>query len=153
MSWPLSAKRRAATVICNCGCKTAIPAYGSDGHLRRFVNGHNVKKYHSQEEVREAKKRSAKNHPETRRRNQRDFYHRTKLRAMALLGNKCEVCGTAYNGKNAAIFEFDHLNPEEKETGITRLFRNVTWSSILVELRKCRLVCANCHNIKHGGEW
>jgi hypothetical protein len=73
--------------------------------------------------------------------------------AMALLGNKCNACKTEYNGKNAPIFEFDHVDPSLKEAQIMRIITSRKWSEVVVELNKCRLMCANCHNLRHGGEW
>lgn len=83
----------------------------------------------------------------------RDHYRRRKLKAMAFLGNKCADCGVAYDGTNAPIFEFDHINPVDKEVGITRIMSNYAWEKALLELAKCQLLCANCHNLKHGGTW
>jgi predicted HNH restriction endonuclease len=72
---------------------------------------------------------------------------RTKERAIEFLGGKCRVCGYA---KCPGALEFHHLDPDEKEfgfgTGHTR-----AWARMVEELKKCILLCANCHREVHAG--
>lgn len=71
---------------------------------------------------------------------------RTKLKAIELLGGKCQRCG--YTGHPAA-FEFHHKDPTKKEFAIG-MVANKKWSSIIAELLKCELICSNCHRIEHS---
>lgn len=60
-------------------------------------------------------------------------------------GGQCAYCG--YNKCSRAL-EFHHLNPNEKDFGIsTILTRNV--ASLKAEVDKCVLLCANCHAEEH----
>lgn len=70
---------------------------------------------------------------------------RLKERAVYVLGGKCQCCG--YN-KCITALEFHHLNPEEKDFSISKI-ANRSWSDIRQELKKCILVCANCHREIH----
>jgi transposase len=69
-----------------------------------------------------------------------------KLKAIILLGGKCEHCGET----NFFKLEFHHLESEEKEYNISRI-RNYRWSIIESEIKKCKLLCRNCHNEEHNG--
>mgnify|MGYP001589285892 CR=1 FL=1 len=64
-----------------------------------------------------------------------------KIKAVELLGGKCSICG--YD-KNLASLNFHHINPTEKEFGWPKL-KEQKWESIVKELKKCSLICANCH--------
>jgi len=46
--------------------------------------------------------------------------------------------------------EFHHLNPEEKEINFGSN-TNLGWGAVKEELKKCILVCANCHREIHYG--
>lgn len=139
---------------CACKCGTEITPRDSSGRLRRFVSGHNGRKYTGKEATSWGRnKRWAKRNPEKVRNGKKVFYRRRKLRAMEHLGNECYFCPVKYNGKNASIFEFHHLKPKQKVIGVTRILTRLTWREVLKELRKCVLSCANCHNQHHGGEW
>lgn len=60
-------------------------------------------------------------------------------------GGKCEICG--YN-KCIDALEFHHINPEEKEFGISD--GNIkSIERLKCEADKCMLVCANCHKELH----
>lgn len=56
----------------------------------------------------------------------------------------CVECG--YNLHPAAL-DFDHLDPDTKlftiATGMSR-----SWQSLMDEMAKCEIVCANCHRIR-----
>ena len=80
---------------------------------------------------------------------QRTQNFKTKL--LKLYGDdKCQIC--KYDKCYQAL-EFHHLNPKEKEFDIAQMLRK---SSILnediikEELKKCILVCSNCHREIHA---
>lgn len=58
----------------------------------------------------------------------------------------CTDCGKSYP---APVMEFDHLPGQEKKREISK-FRTSSCSieSLLIEVSKCELVCANCHRIR-----
>lgn len=56
-------------------------------------------------------------------------------------GGKCERCG--YN-KSMRALEFHHLNPIEKDFGISKDI-NKSLNVLKEEVDKCILVCSNCH--------
>lgn len=56
-------------------------------------------------------------------------------------GGKCERCG--YN-KSMRALEFHHLDPSEKDFGISKqINRNI--DDLKKEVDKCILLCSNCH--------
>lgn len=70
-----------------------------------------------------------------------------KQRAVEMLGGKCQICG--YDRCNEAL-TFHHRNPEEKEFGVGNNY-NRKWEDLDREIRKCVLVCMNCHAEVHAG--
>ena len=70
-----------------------------------------------------------------------------KIRAINYLGGKCEKCGN----KNIFHLSFHHEYPEEKENNIRYLTRG-SWEKLVVELKKCILLCRNCHQEEHNFE-
>lgn len=65
---------------------------------------------------------------------------------MAYLGGKCNICGYARCMNSLA---FHHVNALEKDFTISA--RMTSWEAIERELRKCVLLCANCHGEVHDG--
>jgi hypothetical protein len=65
-----------------------------------------------------------------------------KRKAVELLGGKCQRCG--YN-KCLRALQFHHLDPEQKCFGIGEPSATRIWFRIVEELKKCILLCANCH--------
>jgi len=61
-------------------------------------------------------------------------------------GGRCIICG--YNKCNRAL-SFHHMN-DDKEFGIASI-RSIpkNWDLILSEVKKCVLVCSNCHSEIH----
>ncbi len=51
----------------------------------------------------------------------------------------CVDCGEA----DPVVLEFDHI--EEKLFDIGAGFRGKNWQTVLDEMRKCEVVCVNCH--------
>lgn len=72
--------------------------------------------------------------------------YRAKAAAIKFLGGKCTSCG--WQGNQAAL-QFHHANPKEKDFIIGNV-ANKSWDSIKGELKKCVLLCANCHSIHHS---
>lgn len=66
-----------------------------------------------------------------------------KEAAVRFLGGECAMCG--YKRSNAAL-HFHHLNPHEKDFNISS---KSNWYDIHIELKKCILLCANCHAEAH----
>ncbi len=64
-----------------------------------------------------------------------------KIRAVALFGSKCCQCG--YD-KNLGALSFHHKNPSDKDYE-WRKIRQLPWPELIIELKKCILVCSNCH--------
>ncbi len=73
---------------------------------------------------------------------------RTKAAAIELFGGKCMKCG--WQG-NQAAFQFHHKNSNKKDFLIGNV-ANKSWDKIKEELKKCDLLCANCHAIKHSAK-
>lgn len=75
------------------------------------------------------------------------FRERKKQKAVEYLGGKCRVCG--YN-KHYKMLEFHHLDPSQKDFGISS---KASWGfeKIKTEIEKCALLCPNCHREVHLG--
>lgn len=69
-----------------------------------------------------------------------------KAKIVHLMGGCCSICGY---GRNYAALEFHHNNPTEKEFTPKTLMRNKGFDSIMKEIKKCSLVCKNCHTEIH----
>lgn len=74
---------------------------------------------------------------------------RKKLRAMALasMGGTCMICGYT---KSSEALEFHHRSGK-KDFGISEKGMTRSWAKIQTELKKCILLCANCHREVHHG--
>jgi len=70
-----------------------------------------------------------------------------------LLEHPCEVCGE----EDPVVLDFDHLVPSNKTKTIAKfLSGHTSWNTILKEIEKCRVICANCHRrhtYKQQGHW
>lgn len=74
---------------------------------------------------------------------------RGKLKAIELLGGKCERCG--YN-KHPAALEFHHKDSKDKDFIIGSI-SNRSWEVVKEEAMKCELLCSNCHRIEHSSRF
>lgn len=71
-----------------------------------------------------------------------------RLKAINYLGGKCIICG--YN-KCIAVLSFHHRDPSIKKFNINNA-TSKSWKTIKEEIKKCDLLCANCHMELHYGE-
>ena len=69
---------------------------------------------------------------------------RTKEKLVEYKGGKCVRCG--YN-KCIRSLDFHHINPEEKDFGISKSIKS--FEKMKSEVDKCILVCKNCHGEIH----
>jgi 5-methylcytosine-specific restriction endonuclease McrA len=69
-----------------------------------------------------------------------------KQNAVDMAGGKCSVCGYC---KCISALEFHHLDPSEKEISIRYGLGREKLES---ELKKCVLLCANCHREVHSSQ-
>lgn len=79
-------------------------------------------------------------------RNENNYIKRwaKKIKAIEYLGGKCSKCGN----DNIFVLSFHHINPNEKEKNINDLTSS-SWSVIEKEIKKCILLCENCHREEH----
>ena len=70
-----------------------------------------------------------------------------KLNLIQILGGKCQICGF---DEFPDALEFHHENPNEKEYGLSSGNCH-SLEQDLIEIKKCFLLCANCHRGVHGG--
>lgn len=56
----------------------------------------------------------------------------------------CVVCGE----DDPIVLEFDHRDPETKSFNVARMMSSHSWPKILAEIKKCDVLCANCHRRK-----
>ena len=63
-----------------------------------------------------------------------------------LQDKNCKDCGIL----DPRVLEFDHLPQFEKKFDIAKAIAGSTrsWESILKEINKCEILCANCHKIR-----
>lgn len=74
--------------------------------------------------------------------------NKMKLELIKLKGGECESCG--YN-KNYAALCFHHIDPREKVTGLNvGTFSERNRAKIFNEVKKCQLLCSNCHAEVHN---
>lgn len=57
----------------------------------------------------------------------------------------CADCG--YNQSPYAL-QFDHIGNDKKESVSNLIRSDYSWDTIMKEIDKCEVVCANCHAIR-----
>jgi hypothetical protein len=73
----------------------------------------------------------------------------TKSRIIESMGGGCVCCG--YNRCQSAL-ALHHLDPSQKDFGLGAIRASIKgWKTIVEEIKKCVLVCHNCHCEIHEG--
>jgi hypothetical protein len=57
----------------------------------------------------------------------------------------CKECGQRFP---PVCMDFHHRRPKEKRFNVSQGFSNHTIEELIDEIRKCDVVCANCHRLK-----
>ena len=78
----------------------------------------------------------------------KERHRKKKVKSIEYLGGRCIHCDVAYDGANAPIFDFHHVDPKEKELPPATALA-YSWERLKTELDKCILLCSNCHRIHH----
>jgi hypothetical protein len=74
---------------------------------------------------------------------------RVKQKIIEVMGGSCACCG--YN-KCQSSLALHHINPKEKNFSFNKIRANPkSWQKLVIELRKCIMVCHNCHCEIHEG--
>jgi hypothetical protein len=80
-------------------------------------------------------------------------YHLTKAKEArqrklahvnALKSEPCTDCGGTFH---YSAMDFDHVG-SDKVADIAWLINNRSWNAVLEEIKKCELVCSNCHRVR-----
>lgn len=77
------------------------------------------------------------------------YRKKRKSKLVKMFGGSCVSCG--YN-KYAGAIHFHHVVPSEKKFGISASGLCRALNNILEELKKCVMICSNCHAEIHAGE-
>ena len=93
------------------------------------------------EKNKEAERQKAKLRQAQRRKDFREFYREYKSNL------KCSKCGFSH----PAALDFHHTNSSEKEYTLGSI-GVVSKEKFLEEVKKCIVLCANCHRIHHYEE-
>ena len=65
--------------------------------------------------------------------------------AVESLGNKCMDCGEVYP---EVCYDFHHIGDKTDDVSVM-IRNNKKLETILEEVSKCVLLCANCHRLRH----
>jgi len=79
-----------------------------------------------------------------------ELYNQHKEIAFKLLGSKCAFCRVG--NLPLCCYHFHHKDKKKKKYNIGTLFRSKNMERLNIELKKCILLCANCHAIVHWTE-
>jgi hypothetical protein len=136
----------APTEPCACGCGQLIKTKDKYGRDRKYISGHNGRKYEDPTEYKRAWNHA--NRPQ-RRTYARTRVHKLKEALIHAAGGKCECCGLPFTGCSA-LFDFHHRDPSQKEFSLNNRTLNAYGIvRIRNEAKKCSLLCANCHRMVH----
>ena len=72
---------------------------------------------------------------------------RVKKRLVQAFGGRCGLCGYDKTETNLA---FHHVDPRQKDFNFGQ-YQSKSWATNVAEIRKCVLLCHNCHGEVHAG--
>jgi hypothetical protein len=136
----------APETVCACGCGTVMKTKDKYGRDHKYLSGHNTPtKYEDPTQYK--REWNHRNRPQ-RFQYKKERIHKLKSELIGIMGGQCKKCKFKYNGKNGASFDFHHIDPKTKKfalsyTGLNRYSR----AQVDLELKKCILLCSNCHRL------
>jgi hypothetical protein len=109
--------------------------YKDPASRKSYQREYNKKHYERHKDY--YKKKARAHNIYTRKRN-KDFVNRYKSFC------KCVDCGES----NPIVLEFDHVDKNKTANIADMVHQSYSISSIKEEIRKCEVVCCNCHRIR-----
>jgi hypothetical protein len=73
-----------------------------------------------------------------------NMQHKWEFVRNAKLSAGCVRCG--YNKHHSAL-EYHHIRGEKIRSIAASM--TASWTNLINEINKCKVLCANCHNIEH----
>jgi predicted HNH restriction endonuclease len=73
---------------------------------------------------------------------------RMELRDYVIKLKESTPCKDCHKKFPFYVMDFDHRDPRKKILGIPQLVANCSKKKLLKEIKKCDIVCANCHRIR-----
>jgi hypothetical protein len=78
-------------------------------------------------------------------------YHRRKRWIDVIkMSSGCVQCGYK---KHPAALDFNHIDPTTKKFLIPQRLAATKLTRLFSEIRKCEILCANCHRIHSNEQW
>jgi hypothetical protein len=74
-----------------------------------------------------------------------DLYQRKRIKIIEYLGGKCNECGSTND------LHVDHKDHTKKSFSLAKCW-SYSWSILIEELKKCQLLCEECHLNKTKSE-
>ena len=104
-----------------------------------------------------------KEHQDKMRKYRRDYYQRNKASEKRRMRERMRELRTWLNDykttlqcskcteNHPACIDFHHRDPNEKEVNISQIVKKKGWCKdrIMEEIKKCDVLCANCHRKLH----
>lgn len=83
-------------------------------------------------------------------RNRRTRQEKIRMRIVEILKDGCVDCGE----NDIRVLDFDHVDPIDKVDTVSKMIQlGNSESSILEEVSKCEIRCANCHRIRTSNQF
>ena len=141
---------KAELIECACGCGEKLKSKDRYGRDKKFVNGHNGRKY---EDPHQYKAEYLKRHKKELKGKQVAYMKKKKAILIEEKGGCCMHCGLKHDGTNGSLFQFHHRDPSQKEFAVSLNKMWKSWDKLRKEAEKCDLLCANCHFLHHSSEY
>ena len=77
----------------------------------------------------------------------RALHAANKLQLVEHMGGRCADCALTFHQK---VYDFHHIDPSVKDPKASRLFKKGLIAEVIEELKKCVMLCANCHRLRHA---
>lgn len=74
-------------------------------------------------------------------------HQKTRAVLDSIRAGGCVVCGET----DVDVLDFHHVDPAEKSFNVSASWRKKGLQTVLEEVAKCVVVCANCHRRLHAG--
>lgn len=141
----------------NCGWCGAEFAPHHSRHIFCSRKCSNASSFYNNEEANKA--RAAANMRRYQKTSRQKGRHRNMRRRHWLgiykVAVGCQLCG--YNSHPMAL-QFDHIGIHNKKGAVSDMLKGSKLSILMDEIRKCRVLCANCHMIetykqRYGSEY